>query len=133
MRDRSIAGWKAIYGPPPICKGFGWMGASLATSMRRWRVTSAATVDAASDQRSAGWACWRGNAPALGGWTFETRISLVMLQCTDMGFFGLYGSTAALATTLTLSAVLNCIGIGFQRGTHTRWRIVHNDGTARPR
>ena len=48
-----------------------------------------------------------------------------------MGFFGLYGSTAALATTLTLSAVVNCVGIGFQRGTHTRWQIVHNDGIRR--
>jgi hypothetical protein len=105
---------------------------NLATSMRRWRLTSAATADAAADQRSSGWACWRGNAPGLGGWTFVTRISLATLQATGMGFFGLYGSTAALATTLTLSAVVNCIGIGFQRGTHTRWQIVHNDGTGSP-
>ncbi len=105
---------------------------NLATSMRRWRLTSATTADAAADQRSSGWACWRGNASGLGGWTFVTRISLVTLQATGMGFFGLYGSTAALATTLTLSAVVNCIGIGFQRGTHTRWQIVHNDGTGSP-
>jgi hypothetical protein len=38
-----------------------------------------------------------------------------------MGFFGHYGSTAALATTLTLGTVLNCVGIGFQRGTHANW------------
>jgi len=49
-----------------------------------------------------------------------------------MGFFGLYGSTAALATTLTLAAAINCIGIGFQRGTHTRWQLVANDGTGAP-
>ncbi len=61
-----------------------------------------------------------------------TRISLATLQATGMGFFGLYGSTAALATTLTLSAVANCVGIGFQRGTHTRWQIVHNDGSGAP-
>jgi len=41
-----------------------------------------------------------------------------------MGFFGLYGSTAAIATTLTLAAAVNCIGIGFQRGTHTNWQLV---------
>ena len=29
-----------------------------------------------------------------------SRISLSTLQATGMGFFGLYGSTAALATTL---------------------------------
>ena len=105
---------------------------SLATSMRRWRLTSAATADSAAEQRSAGWACWRGNAAGLGGWTFVTRISLATLQATGMGFFGLYGSTAALATTLTLSAAVNCVGIGFQRGTHTRWQIVHNDASGTP-
>ena len=105
---------------------------NLATSMRRWRLTSAAVVDSVADQRSAGWACWRGNAAGLGGWTFVTRISLTTQQATGMGFFGLYGSTAALATTLTLAAAINCIGIGFQRGTHTRWQLVANDGAGAP-
>ena len=105
---------------------------NLATSMRRWRLTSAATVDAAADQRCAGWACWRGNAAGLGGWTYVTRLSLTTLQATGMGFFGLYGSTAALATTLTLATVLNCIGIGFQRGTHANWHLVANDGSGAP-
>lgn len=58
-----------------------------------------------------------------------TRISLTTLQATGMGFFGLYGSTAALATTLTLAATINCIGIGFQRGTHSRWQLVVNDAS----
>lgn len=105
---------------------------NLAASMRRWRLTSAAVVDSAADQRSAGWACWRGNAAGLGGWTFVTRISLTTLQATGMGYFGLYGSTAALATTLTLATAINCIGIGFQRGTHTRWQLLANDGTGAP-
>ncbi len=105
---------------------------NLATSMRRWRLTSAATADSAAEQRSAGWACWRGNAAGLGGWTFVTRLSLATLQATGMGFFGLYGSTSALATTLTLATVVNCFGIGFQRGTHTRWQIVHNDASGAP-
>jgi hypothetical protein len=39
----------------------------LAASMRRWRLTSAAVVDSVADQRSAGWAWWRGNAAGLGG------------------------------------------------------------------
>jgi hypothetical protein len=105
---------------------------NLAASMRRWRLTSAAVVDSAAEQRSAGWACWRGNTAGLGGWTYVTRISLTTLQATGMGFFGLYGSTAALATTLTLATAINCIGIGFQRGTHTRWQLVANDGTGAP-
>jgi hypothetical protein len=49
-----------------------------------------------------------------------------------MAFFGLYRSTAALATTLALSAVVSCIGIGFQRGTHTRWQLVTNDASGAP-
>ena len=49
-----------------------------------------------------------------------------------MAFFGFYGSTAALATTLALSAVASCTGIGFQRGTHTRWQLVTNDASGAP-
>ena len=105
---------------------------NLAASMRRWRLTSAVVVDSVADQRSASWACWRGNAAGLGGWTFVTRISRTTLQATGMAFFGLYGSTAALATALTLAAAINCIGIGFQRGTHTWWQLVANDGTGAP-
>jgi hypothetical protein len=104
----------------------------LADSMRRWRVTSAATASAVAEERSAGWVCWRGNAEGLGGWSYVNRLSMTTLQATGMGFFGLYGSVAALATTLTLATVLNCIGIGFQRGTHTNWQLVHNDGTGAP-
>ncbi len=105
---------------------------NLSTSMRRWRVTSAATANAAAEERSAGWVCWRGNAAGLGGWRYVNRLSLTTLQVTGMGFFGLYGSTAALATTLALAAAVNCIGIGFQRGTHTNWQLVHNDGMGAP-
>ena len=52
---------------------------NLAASMRRWRLTSAAVIDSAAEQSSAGWACWRGNEAGLGGWTFITRISLTTL------------------------------------------------------
>jgi hypothetical protein len=104
----------------------------LADSMRRWRVTSAATASAVAEERSAGWVCWRGNADGLGGWNYVNRLSLTTVQATGMGFFGLYGSIAALATTLTLATVLNCIGIGFQRGAHANWQLVHNDGAGAP-
>jgi hypothetical protein len=52
---------------------------NLVASIRRWQLTSAAVVDSAAEQRSAGWACWRGNAAGLGGWTFVTRISLTTI------------------------------------------------------
>jgi hypothetical protein len=65
---------------------------------------------------------------------FVTRISLTTRQATGVWFFGLYGSAAALATTLKLVTAINCIGIGisFQRGKHTRWQLVANDGTGAP-
>lgn len=110
----------------------GLANTNLSTSMRRWRMTSAATADAATEERSAGWVCWRGNADGLGGFTYVNRLSLTTLQPTGMGFFGLMGSTAALATTLLLSAVVNAIGIGFQRGSHANWQIVHNSGSGAP-
>jgi hypothetical protein len=105
---------------------------NLSTSMRRWRMTSAATAGAVAEERSAGWVCWRGNGEGLGGFTYVNRLSLVTLQPTGMGFFGLIGLVAALSTTLTLSAVVNALGIGFERGTHANWQIVHNDGAGAP-
>jgi hypothetical protein len=30
------------------------------------------------------------------------------------------------------AAVVNCIGIGFQRGTHANWQLVSNDATGAP-
>ena len=73
------------------------------------------------EQRRASWACGRGDAAGLGGWTSVTRISLTTRRqewasAGLFAFFGLYGCAAALATTLTLANLVNCIG--FQRGTH---------------
>lgn len=104
----------------------------MLASSRRWRVTSAAVVDSVCDQRSAVTACWRGNAAGLGGFTLVGRTSLTTLQTTGMGFFGLLSSVAALAVTTTLSALVEAIGIGFQRGTHTNWQLVSNDATGAP-
>lgn len=36
------------------------------------------------------------------------------------------------AAHMTLAAAITCIGIGIQRGTHTRWQLVVNDGTGAP-
>lgn len=33
---------------------------------------------------------------------------------------------------LTLATAINCISIGFQRGTHTRWQLVANDAAGAP-
>lgn len=105
---------------------------SRLTSSRRWRVTSAALVDSAAEQRARVNVCWRGNAANLGGFTFVTRVSLATLQATGMGFFGLLASVNALATTTLLSGIVDAIGIGFQRGTHANWQVVTNDAAGAP-
>ena len=87
---------------------------------------------AAAEERTAEWVCWRSNADGLGGWNYVNRLSQTTVQGTGMGFFGLYGSVAALTTTLTLTAMVNCVGIGFQRVTHANWQLVSNDGAGAP-
>ncbi len=97
---------------------------NLSPSMRRWRVTSAATADAAAEERSAGWVCWRGKVNGLGGFTYENLLSLVSLQTTGTGFVGLYRSTAALATTLTLLAAPNSSEIGVRVAEEVSGAVV---------
>lgn len=105
---------------------------NLATSCRRWRVTSAVTANASSDERSATTVCWRGNAAGMGGWTYTNRISLVTLQTGAVGFFGIAASVSAFATTQTIAALVNVIGIGFTNGTDTNWQLIYNDGSGAP-
>ena len=103
-----------------------------ATAMRRWRMTSAAAAGSATQDYAQNWVCWRGNAAGLGGFGYVNRLSLTTLQATGMGFFGLLGSTAALPAGHMLVNLTQAIGIGFQRGTHANWQVVHNDGSGTP-
>lgn len=105
---------------------------NLSTSMRRWRVTSAAAASSVSDERSPLALCWRGNAAGRGGFTYINRLSLVTLQATSVAYFGLLNSIAALSTTQTIAALVNCIGIGFTNGTDTNWQLLHNDAAGAP-
>ena len=105
---------------------------NLSTSIRRWRMASAATAGSAAEERAAGWVCWRGTAEGLGGWSYVNRLSMASLQATSVGFFGLLGSTSALSATLALNGVTNALGIGFERGIHNSWQIVHNDASGTP-
>jgi hypothetical protein len=105
---------------------------NLSTSIVRWRNTSAATANAAADERSALTRVWRGNAAGRGGWRYINRISLALLPALSRAFFGNLASTAALSTTQDPNALTNCIGIGFVQGTDTNWQVLRNDasGTA---
>ncbi len=105
---------------------------NLSTSMRRWRMTSAATANSVADERSAATLCFRGNAAGRGGFTYTNRVSLVTLQANAVAFFGLLASTAALSTTQTIAALVNCVGIGFTNGVDTNWQLIYNDGSGAP-
>lgn len=105
---------------------------NLSTSIRRWRVTSAATAPSAAEERAAATVAWRGNAAGLGGWTYTNRISLVTLQTGAVAFFGMLASTAALSTSQTIAALVNCVGIGFTNGTNANWQLIQNDAAGAP-
>jgi len=101
---------------------------NLSTSIRRWRVTSAALITgSSSDERAPVKLCFRGNAAGLGGWTYTNRISLATLQASANGFFGMLSSTSALAVTQEINTLTNCIGFGFTNGVDTNWQVIHND------
>ncbi len=102
---------------------------NLLSSVRRWRVTSAATANQVSDERSSVTACWRGNAPGLGGFTYTNRVALVTLQAASKGFFGLWSSTAAGSTTLVPSTLTDAVVFGFNAPTDTNWKLFHNDAS----
>ena len=103
---------------------------NLSTSIRRWRVTSSAVITgSASDERAPVTLCWRGNAAGLGGWTYTNRISLVTLQASSNGFFGMLSSASTLAATQSTNTLTNCLGFGFTNGVDTNWQVIHNSGT----
>jgi hypothetical protein len=101
---------------------------NFSTSIRRTRLTSAATANAAAERRINQTLVWIGNAAGLGGFTFITRISMATLAANCRGFFGLTSSTGAIATTQSPSALTNCIGFGWDSG-ETTFRFLNNDGS----
>jgi hypothetical protein len=101
---------------------------NLSTSQRRWRLTSAATANAAAENRAAATLCWRGNAAGLGGFRFVSRFSLGVLTTNCRGFVGLTTGTGAIATTQVPSALTDCVGFGWD-ATETTLRFQHNDGS----
>ncbi len=102
---------------------------NLLTSVRRWRLTSATTSNSVADERSSITTCWRGNAAGLGGFTYTNRIGLVTLQAGAKGFFGLWSSIAAGATTQTPGALTDAVVFGFNTVTDVNWKLFHNDAS----
>jgi hypothetical protein len=119
-------------------------GATITTEgMSNSTVGTVSTPGLARDQH-APLAAHFGRRGGLGLGPKERRLHLLARQCRRARRLDLRDAnlarhaagdrdaTAALATTLALSAVVSCIGIGFQRGTHTRWQLVTNDASGAP-
>lgn len=104
---------------------------SLVTQTSRWIVTSAATANSVSDSRIASTRVWRGNSAGVGGFFHRTRFSIESTTTNQQMFIGFQTSTAAFATTQVPSAIVNCIGVGFD-SADTSLQIMNNDasGTA---
>lgn len=102
---------------------------NLLTSMRRWRLTSAATANSAAENRAAQTLVWRGNAAGRGGFTFIARFGITTNPSnTGRGFFGLTSATGATPTTQVPSALTNCVGLMWDIAAETNFYIGHNDG-----
>jgi hypothetical protein len=101
---------------------------SLSTSMRRWRWTSAATANAASEGRTAAGLVWRGDAAGLGGWFYSCRWGIASTTANQQAAVGLWAATGATATTTVPSNLVNCIFAGWD-SADTNLQIMHNDAT----
>lgn len=104
---------------------------NLLASASRWRQTSAATANAAAENRCAQTVVWRGNAAGLGGFQFVARVAIPLSSTNGRGFFGLTSSTGAIATTQVPSALTNCAGFAWNATETTlRWQVNDASGVA---
>jgi hypothetical protein len=100
---------------------------SLLAGARRWRVTSAATANAAAENRSAQTMVYIGDAAGRGGFTLMMRVAFTTQPANYRGFFGLLSATGATSTSQVPSALTNCLGFAWDSAETTiRWQ--HNDG-----
>lgn len=100
---------------------------NLANSMRRVRVASATTANAAAELRSAAPLVWRGNAAGLGGFFYASRFSTSTTTANQRLFSGLTATTGATSTSINPSAIVNMLGVGWD-SADANLQIMHNDG-----
>lgn len=100
---------------------------NLRTQTSRWNVISAATANAAAENRSAFLRIWRGDQPGLGGFFHRTRFAIVSNTANQRSFFGFLASTSAIALTQEPRLLTNMIGVGNGLG-ETTLRVYGNDG-----
>lgn len=107
-------------------------GTNLASSLARFRLTSAATATQAANYRASQINLWRGNAPGLGGFLSIYRVSLVTLCAGCNGFFGLTSTPNVINPFEIATWPGQFIGLGFKEGVHTNWQVVRRDNAGSP-
>jgi Major tropism determinant N-terminal domain len=100
---------------------------SLRAQTRRAIVTSAATANSASELRIAANIVFRGDAVGQGGFHFACRWGLSSAVAGQRAAVGLFGTTAAIATTQSPSSLTNVIMLA-NDAADANMQVMHNDG-----
>lgn len=108
---------------PAIASGGMMMQAS------RTIVTSATTANSAAEIRSAMTNCWRGDSATVGGFHLVTTFGMQSTTADQRLAVGLFGTTAAIATTQNPSSLTSCVFAGWD-SADTSLQIMHNDTTS---
>ena len=99
---------------------------SLLASANRWRMALAAA--GAVSNRTNAVCCWRGNASGLGGFTLIFRVAFTTVNANTAFFGGVLAASGAIGSTQVPSALVSCLGVGFNIG-QTTLRVLHNDAS----
>jgi len=99
------------------------------TSIYRQRFPTATTANSAAGMRGSASLCWRGNAAGRGGFRYSCTFgfSSVPASVTN-AFVGLRGDASQISGGTQPSALVDMLGIGFER-TQTTLRIFTNDSS----
>lgn len=104
---------------------------NLSTSVRRGRLTSAATANALASSYATSTMVWRGNAATLGGFFYTTRFNFATLQTGNRAFIGLRDVIAAPTNIDPLASTTpGAFGIAINASTGNLKWINHVTGTA---
>ena len=104
---------------------------SMRLSARRANVVSAATANAAAELRVATPQCYRGEVVTgknVGGFFLSQRFACATTTALQRLAFGLFNTTAAIATTQSPSSLTSCIFAGWDSGD-TNLQIMSNDAS----
>lgn len=105
-------------------------GINFRSSIRRGNVASAATANSVASLRIPASVTYRGEAfsgVSTGGFFCVTRFGIATAVANQRGAFGLVNSLTAPAATQVMSALTNCIVVGWDSGD-ANLSIMHNDG-----